>query len=64
MTEKPYHFLIELINNDNSITVQTAIIQDELNRPMNDFLIDDMKGKLYKLYSDRGVDVLNIRFMY
>ena len=64
MTKKPYHFLVELINNDNSITVQKATIRDELNRPMNNLLIDDMKGKLYKLYSDRGMDVLNIRFMY
>ena len=64
MTKKPYRFLVELINNDNSVTVQVATIRDELNRPMNDFLIDDMKGKLYKIYSDRGMDVLNIRFMY
>lgn len=64
MTKKPYHFLVELINNDNSVTVQTATIMDELNRPMNDFLIDDMINKLYKIYSDRGMDVLNIRFMY
>ena len=64
MTKKPYHFLVELINIDNSTTIITAIIWDELNRPMNNLLVDDMKGKLYKLYSDRGVDVLNIRFMY
>lgn len=65
MTKKPYHFLVELINIDNSTTIITAIIWDELNRPMNDFfLIDDIKGRLYKLYSDRGMDVLNIRFMY
>lgn len=64
MTKKHYHFLVELINNDNSVTVQSATIWDELNRPMNDFLIDDMKGKLYKLYSDRGMNVFNIRFMY
>ena len=64
MNKKPYYFLVELINNDNSITVQPAIIEDELNRPMNNLLIDNMKGRLYKLYSDRGMNVLSIRFMY
>ena len=64
MEKKTYYFLIELINSDNSITVQPAFIKDELNRPMNNLLIDDMKNRLYKLYSDRGMDVLSIRFMY
>ena len=64
MRKKPYHFLVEFLNLDNSTTVKRAIIWDELNRPMNDFLIDDMKGKLYKIYADKGVNVFNIRFMY
>ena len=64
MTKKPYHFLVELINNDNSVTVQSATIWDELNRPMNDFLIDDMKDKLYKLYTERRLNVFNVTFMY
>ena len=64
MNKKPYHFLVELINIDNSPVIITAIIGDEITISMNDFLIDDMKGKLYKLYSDRDVGVLNIRFMY
>ena len=64
MRKKPYHFLVELLNVDNSVTVQPATISDELNRPMNDLLIDDMKDKLYKIYSDRGMNVFNIRFMY
>ena len=64
MPKKPYHFLVELINNDNSVTVQSATIWDELNRPMNDFLIDDMKDKLYKLYTERRLNVFNVTFMY
>lgn len=64
MTKKPYHFLVELINNDNSITVQRAAIVDELNRPMDDVLIDNMKEKLYKLYTERRLNVFNVTFMY
>lgn len=64
MTKKPYHFLVELINHDNTTTIQRATITDELNRPMDDFLIDNMISKLYKLYVDRGMNVFNIRFMY
>lgn len=64
MTNRPYHFLVELINNDNSITVQRATIVDELNRPMDNLLIDDMKARLYKLYVGRGMNVFNVTFMY
>lgn len=64
MSKKPYHFLIELINNDNSITVQRATIVDELNRPMDDVLINNMKEKLYKLYTERSLNVFNVTFMH
>jgi len=64
MTKKPYHFLVELINNDNTITVQRATIVDELNRPMDNLLIDNMKARLYKLYTERRLNVFNVTFMY
>ena len=64
MRKKPYHFLVELINNDNSITVQRATIVDELNRPMDDVLIDNMKERLYKLYTELRLNVFNVTFMY
>ena len=59
-----YHFLVEIINNDNTITVQACSITDELHRPMNNDLVDNMKARLYELYTKRGMNVFNITFSY
>lgn len=64
MTKKPYHFLVEILNSDNTTTVQRATIVDELNRPMDNLLIDNMKARLYKLYAERRLNVFNVTFVY